>query len=438
MGVTPERLILFASYPTPGAVKTRLIPALGAEGAAQLHRQLTSSCLETVHTVTDEHDIDVEVCAAGADAQQMEDWLGPDHRYGAQGEGDLGARMARAFTKGFEAGAERIVIIGSDCPFLSPSLIALAFEALTARDLVIGPTVDGGSYLIGLSRFVPQLFLDIPWGTEKVLSRMLAIARKRGLETYQLEALPTVDRSEDLALLARAGMSLPRSAGGRRLSIIVSTYNEASTIGGTLARLSEATDAEIIVVDGGSRDGTPDIVQSAGVRLMLSAPEPTEQLRAGATVAQGDILLFMPADTMMPRGFDAMVRQALGKMDVAGGAFAFRTDRDGIGVRVIEALANMRSRILGMPDGGQALFIRREAYEAAGGIPDLPIMEVYELVRRLKKQGRVVTLPEPAITSGQRWEGQGFLRTAVLTPLMILGYHLGVSPERLARLVQSK
>lgn len=196
-----ERLIVFTRYPEPGKAKTRLIPALGAEGAAHLQRQMTEHTMRQVKELQSFHPLSVEVHFAGNHQQQMQDWLGDDLVYQPQVEGDLGWRMAEAFQRAFRNGIEGAVIIGTDCPGLNAPLMAEAFKTLTQYDLVLGPAMDGGYYLIGLRRLIPELFAGISWGTSEVLQQTIAIAQGMGLAIASLPPLADVDRPEDLSSL---------------------------------------------------------------------------------------------------------------------------------------------------------------------------------------------------------------------------------------------
>ena len=193
-----DRLIIMTKYPEPGQTKTRLIPALGAQGAADLHRQLG------LNTIAVAAEFNPEIRYAGGDETLMRDWLG-DFQFAKQGDGDLGDRMSRAFADGFAksptGGGDRIVMIGTDCPGIDAKLIQTAFTTLLTSDLVLGPATDGGYYLIGLRSFHPQLFKTIIWSTETVLSETLAIANQHKISCELLPMLSDIDRPEDLALL---------------------------------------------------------------------------------------------------------------------------------------------------------------------------------------------------------------------------------------------
>ncbi|MBD1890971.1 TIGR04282 family arsenosugar biosynthesis glycosyltransferase [Coleofasciculus sp. FACHB-SPT9] len=194
-----ECLIVFTRYPEPGKAKTRLIPVLGEDGASNLHRQMTEHTLSQVRELQSDRATRVEVYFTGGDQQLMEDWLGADIIYQPQGEGDLGQRMKSAFQTAFAAGIEGVAIVGTDCPGLDAKIMAQAFEQLNGHDLVLGPAMDGGYYLIGLRRMIPELFEGINWGTSEVREKTVAIAISLGLAVAYLPPLFDVDRPEDLA-----------------------------------------------------------------------------------------------------------------------------------------------------------------------------------------------------------------------------------------------
>ncbi len=193
-----ERLIIFTRYPEPGKTKTRMIPALGPEGAASLQRKMTEYTLHQALKLENTTSLSLQIHYAGGELQLMENWLGSQLVYRPQEEGDLGHRMLAAFTNSFAENMTAVVIIGIDCPGINPAILTEAFTALQHQDLVLGPALDGGYYLIGLSRLVPQLFADISWGTGTVFARTSEIAKGLGLSCSVLEPLADIDRPEDL------------------------------------------------------------------------------------------------------------------------------------------------------------------------------------------------------------------------------------------------
>lgn len=194
-----KKLILFTRYPKPGKTKTRLIPALGAEGAANLQRQMTEYAVRLAQELVVPHKVCVEIRFAGGELSAMQHWLGAGLDFRPQGRGDLGARMQWAFDEAFAEDFDHVVLIGTDCPALTVEILATAFAALKRHELVLGPAQDGGYYLIGWRCPLAPLLQGIAWGTDTVLATTLATAAEIGIEPFLLPMLNDVDRPEDIA-----------------------------------------------------------------------------------------------------------------------------------------------------------------------------------------------------------------------------------------------
>ena len=202
---TTDQLIIFTRYPEAGTTKTRMIPALGPEGAADLQRRMTAHVMEAASAWGRARRVVLEVRFEGGSEERMRTWLGGDHHYRRQGEGDIGVRMHRALAEAFGRGAARSVLIGSDIPGITTDLLKRAFDRLDSADIVLGPAVDGGYYLIGLcrpawGRGAEGLFHNIAWGGEEVLAATRERIETLGLKAVLLETLADIDRPEDLAL----------------------------------------------------------------------------------------------------------------------------------------------------------------------------------------------------------------------------------------------
>ena len=195
-----EKLIIYSRYPEPGKTKTRMIPALGKEGAADLQREMTEHTLRTAKQLKSDRNIDIEVHFAGGNEQLMSDWLGKDIDYVAQVTGDLGIKMQSSFQQAFDRDNQRVVIIGIDCPDINLKILNEAFNSLQQHELVLGVAKDGGYYLIGLNKTIPQLFQNISWGTDIVLKQTKAIADRLNLNVKYLTTLSDIDYPEDLPI----------------------------------------------------------------------------------------------------------------------------------------------------------------------------------------------------------------------------------------------
>jgi rSAM/selenodomain-associated transferase 2/rSAM/selenodomain-associated transferase 1 len=375
--------------------------------------------------------VELEIRFAGDDANQMQHWLGDGWLCRPQCEGGLGQRMAGAFADSFREGSPATVIIGSDCPSLTPEILAAAFELLNTNPVVFGPATDGGYYLVGLTQLVPELFQGVAWGTETVLAQSLAISANLGSKPALLQPLDDLDRPEDVAAWKRLVEVDDNDLS--RISVIIPTLNEAAHITATLESLRKGSPHEIIVVDGGSADETCAIAQISGASVIQSEPGRARQMNAGAARATGSVLLFLHADTLLPSDWTRAMQELLGQPGVVAGSFGFRVAESFTGRWLVEWTTNLRSRWFQNPYGDQTQFLRRALFEELGGFADLPIMEDYELNHRLRKLGRVVTAEAEAITSGRRWKRLGVVRTTLTNKMMITGFHLGVCPHKLAR-----
>lgn len=222
-----------------------------------------------------------------------------------------------------------------------------------------------------------------------------------------------------------------------KLAVVIPTLNEVAQIGDAIgsaqrASHSEGLEVEIIVVDGGSEDGTPRRAVEAGARVVPSTAGRARQLAAGVGASRGDVLLFLHADTALPAGFATAIERALRDPGVVGGAFRLRFDRRGSGLRLIEWGARLRVALFRMPYGDQALFVRRRILDEIGGVPQAPIMEDLDLVKAMKRRGRLALLPLDAVTSARRYVERGTLRTALRHWIAMLAWALRVDRARVA------
>lgn len=215
------------------------------------------------------------------------------------------------------------------------------------------------------------------------------------------------------------------------VAIVVPALDEESEIEPTLESIGLDDGHQVVVVDGGSSDGTRARATRLGVQVLESSAGRARQMNAGAAATQSSVVLFLHADTRLPPGWWEAVRRA-----IAGGAIAGRFDVELRGrhpmLRVVAAFMNARSRWSRIYTGDQAIFVRRAVFEAMGGYASIPLMEDIELSRRLKRQGPIACLRERVSTSGRRWETNGVFRTIALMWWLRFSYFVGASPETLA------
>jgi rSAM/selenodomain-associated transferase 2 len=220
-----------------------------------------------------------------------------------------------------------------------------------------------------------------------------------------------------------------------RLSIIVPTLNEASIIPHSLRALQSLRlrGHELIVVDGGSVDGTPALCQGLVDRLKICAPGRAPQMNAGAAIAEGDILLFLHADTILPQDPDRLIAEALSDSGRNWGYFRTRLSGSAPIFRLIETMMNLRTRLTGIATGDLALFVRRSLFATVGGFPPIALMEDIALSKSLKKSGWPVEVHERVTTSSRYWETRGPIASIWKMWHLRLAYFLGVDPATLAK-----
>ncbi len=216
------------------------------------------------------------------------------------------------------------------------------------------------------------------------------------------------------------------------ISIIVPTLNEAENLPALQAAAMHVE--ELIVVDGGSTDDTVKIANNLGFRVLeeIRSGGRGAQLNTGAANATAPLLLFLHADTLLPSGFQFAVIECLGNPETILGAFSLKVNGGGTALNFIAMCANIRSRFLQLPYGDQTFFLRKNDFTELGGFPKLPIMEDFTFVKQAKKMGRIKTLPQTVTTSARRWQRLGPMRTTLINQLVILGYYMGMKPEKLA------
>lgn len=338
--------------------------------------------------------------------------------------------MARGFQMAFDAGAKRVVLVGCDCPQLGAGLLWQAFAALDRCDAVLGPVQDGGYVLIGLRRPEPCLFEDMPWGMPELYAETRRRIQRQGISLFELPMLSDVDRPVDLSA------DLYRTIGWhseKGMTVIIPARNEVGHIAETVRLALQCAD-EVIVADGASGDGTRERAEEAGAKVLLIPYGRGAQLNAAALAANGEILVFLHADTRLPERFGQEIVQALRNPDIPACAFELGIRGGGAGVRAVACLANARSRLLKLPYGDQAICMRRRDFLEMGGYVNWPILEDLELVLRLRRRGDMYLIPRKIWTSARRWNRLGVLRTTLINQLLLAGYFAGLDPNRMAAL----
>jgi rSAM/selenodomain-associated transferase 2 len=219
----------------------------------------------------------------------------------------------------------------------------------------------------------------------------------------------------------------------RGISIIIPALNEAESLSSCLPDTLPEEVRDVILVDGGSTDQTCERAHKMGWSVMCSAPGRALQMNLGASAARGEVLLFLHADTQLPPDFALQIAGVLAGRGVVAGAFCLEIDFASPALRIIARMANFRSRFLRMPFGDQAIFVLASEFRAVGGYPEQPLMEDVELIRRLRRRGRIGLAWKAVKTSSRRWQRLGVWRTTLRNQLCQFAYCCGVSPTRLHR-----
>lgn len=218
-----------------------------------------------------------------------------------------------------------------------------------------------------------------------------------------------------------------------RIAVVIPALQEADRIEAAV-RSASAQRVEVVVADGGSRDGTRMRAEAAGARVVVTEAGRARQLEAGVRAAdpRADAFLFLHADTRLPDGHADHIRDALSDPAVAGGAFRFRFDERSPALRLVEWGVRVRTELARLPYGDQGIFVRRSVLDAIGGVPQVPIMEDLDLVRAIRRHGRLALLDAPAVTSARRYRQRGVARTVCRNTIAVAGFALGVDRARLA------
>jgi rSAM/selenodomain-associated transferase 2/rSAM/selenodomain-associated transferase 1 len=403
-----RRVVLeFVREPVAGRVKQRLAATEGPAEALRIYRALAEDVHAVLLAAQAEGVADLAQCVDAGDdggppARAVAAWLPHARHRWAQGPGDLGARLERCFARAFAGGAPAAAAVGTDVVGLNVAGLRTALDALGTADVAMAATPDGGYALLALRRPAPALFRDIPWSTPQVAAITRARARAAGLALVDLPPLADVDVAADLAGVFPL------------VSILVPVLDEMPRLAERLGALADQAgaagpDVEVVVVDGGSRDGSPERARALGLNVIDSPRGRGMQLANGARAARGRWLWTVHADARPAPGTLARVLEFARRGTHPWGFLRTRVEGGGPAFRVLEALTEMRARSLRLPYGDQGVLVRRALYEAVGGYAEVPLMEDVLLARRLARHAAPALVGGTLLVDARRWKRHGLL-----------------------------
>ena len=423
MADVARRLVLeFARTPRPGSVKTRLARTEGAAEAARIYRLLAEDVHGALLAGQRAGTFDIALCLPDGE----DPWLPEARHHWGQGDGDLGARLARAFARAFAEGADAVCCVGTDIVGITAAVLERAFRRLTEADVVLAPTPDGGYGLIGMRAAHAALFTGMPWSSPQVTQETRIRCRDAGLRLLELEGLRDVDVAADLE------GAIPT------LSILVPVRNEAPRLPRTLAALQAqvagSPDIEILVADGGSTDGSAEIARALGATVLETQPGRGVQLAEASDRARGRWLWTLHADAYPEPGAVAGALRFCHQDTHPWGFCATHVPGAAPLLRHVLRFADARARFFRMPYGDQGVLVKRSVFDAVGGYARVPLMEDVMLARHLRRYGPPGSVPSRLQIDARRWRRHGVLRTTARnwwTAARFLWF--GASTQRLAR-----
>ncbi len=409
-----KAIIIFTRVPIPGETKTRMMPWLKPAECAQLHRCFLYDIKEECQKVG----ADIYVCYTPEGKEDgLVSVLGRDKEYFAQTGTGLGEKMYHGIQNVLSRGYDACILIGSDVPEIRAKHLQKAFSILERKDVVFGPTVDGGYYLVGMKTPHIEVFHKQSYGHGKVLENTSRYLREHGITMGYIPKLSDMDVPEDLKRFKermRTDKRLQQTMTGRylmrtsRISIIVPIYNEEATIVKMQEQLRPLKNkCEIIFVDGGSTDKTLDLLSSE-FRVLHSKKGRQNQMNLGAVESGGEILFFLHCDSELPIRPLEQIRYVM--KDYRVGCFGIAFHSCNFFMWTCRVISNLRVKDRKLIFGDQGLFIERDLFFEIGMFPDIPIMEDYQLSLTLKERKEKIGMTRKRIYTSDRRFPKGSIK----------------------------
>ena len=434
-------VIIFTRVPVPGQTKTRMMPYFSPAECARLHENFLKDIAQECEKVN----ADIFVCYT---PQKGKSYLKSIFKSAVKfipqtGEG-LGARMYQAIEYVLQKGYDSCVLTGTDIPELKADDLEYALRLLDVNDVVFGPTIDEGYYLVGMKRPIREVFEKKTYGTGKVLEQTVEPMKEMGLTVGYVRKLQDMDDREDITAYRsrmRSQKSLRKTYTGRylmkkqKLSIIVPLYNEATTVEKLQEQLLPLREkGEIIFVDGGSTDATLSLIRPE-FRVLHSEKGRANQMNLGALESKGDILFFLHSDSELPMRPLEEIKAVI--KDHEAGCFGIAFHSRQFFMWTCRVISNHRIKDRKVMFGDQGIFITRELFFEAGMFPNLPIMEDYQFSLTLKEMGVKLGITRHRIyTSDRRFPKKAIPQLKVMWKMNRLRkmYRDGVPIETISRM----
>ncbi|WP_099203364.1 TIGR04283 family arsenosugar biosynthesis glycosyltransferase [Miniphocaeibacter massiliensis] len=399
-------IIIFTRVPLAGKTKTRMMPALTPMECEQLH----ISFLKDIKQECEKVSTDIFVAFTPEDKEKkLVKILGDDKIYFSQKGNDFGEKMYNAIKFVLDKNYKSCVLIGTDIPEIKKEYLENAFKGLNNKDIVFGPTKDGGYYLVGMNKPIEEAFKNQIYGKGTVLENTVFRLKNKNFKIEYVKELSDIDTIDDLRKFRnriRENRKEQKTESSKfvysnnKVSIIIPIYNEESTIEYIQKQLYTFKDkCEIIFVDGGSSDNTLNLIDS-NFTVINSEKGRANQMNLGAEKSTGDTLFFLHSDSKLPSDFLMQIKEVMKKYRV--GCFGIIFDSKNFFMFACRIISNFRAKYRRIIFGDQGIFIDRDLFFELGMYPNLPIMEDYQFSLSLRDKGFKVGITKDRINTSDR------------------------------------
>lgn len=431
-----KALIYFAKEPVEGKVKTRLAKSITNEEATKIYTLMLKQAL----SLTINQDIDKYVFTQAFTSEYQKYFKGL--KTFLQEGNNIGEKMSNAFHTLFAQDYDQIVLVGTDIPMLDENIIHEAYNALHTHHATINKSEDDGYYLIG---FCKEHFKDEAFNInfkknvfKQTINSLNTLHIKAGKELFDIDYIDDLRKFATLKKQTKLGLHVKKLLSTfPSISVIIPVYYEKENLPKTLQNLKEKAQGnsyEIIISDTPEITTLNDINTTTYFTCKAQKAGRAYQLNEGAKMARGEVLLFLHADTLLPKKWDEEILHLNIKNKIFAGAFSLGIQTNSIFVKLIEFLANLRVYFTNTPYGDQGQFISSHLFSMIGGYNELPLMEDIAIINKIHQQNiKVQILKNKVYTSDRRWKNEGLLYTSVRNRVLSTLYHFGVSAEKLKK-----